>query len=332
MIATTRTAPASRRARAAAARVEPVVRTSSTSRALGGASPLAWISAGWPILSARRRRPGRPPPRRARQGRSGSPARMASAAAISPAGSNPRRTDRSPRGRDRDDLAAQQVARGEPEIRSAISPATGSRARNLSEGPGRGQPPRRGPPTMPDRPRGPGAAQRGHRSQSPRAEAQMTEPSRRSARRRRRGSDQSRSPSRPGFTAHPAGQRRAGGARGVRSSESILARRGPRCHRRASPRAGDLGALEQDRVADAGAVADPAAVSDDRRALDPRRPRPARPRPPPAPAPLTSAPSSGPADQTPSPTSGAPGSTATSPRSASRLPCRSSSRLPMSFQ
>ena len=97
VIATTRTAPASRRARAAAARVEPVVRTSSTSRALGGASPAVGVdtrraadpfsaeasadltAAAAPGQTGREPRPAPP---------------MASAAAISPAGSNPRRTDR----------------------------------------------------------------------------------------------------------------------------------------------------------------------------------------------------------------------------------------------
>ena len=55
VIATTRAAPAARRAWAQAVRVAPVVRTSSTRRTLRGAVPVAWIRGGWPIRSARRR-------------------------------------------------------------------------------------------------------------------------------------------------------------------------------------------------------------------------------------------------------------------------------------
>ena len=71
MTATTRAAPAARRAWAQAVSVAPVVSTSSTRRTLRGAVPVAWMRGGWPSRSARRRPTCRRPPRRARQGSSG---------------------------------------------------------------------------------------------------------------------------------------------------------------------------------------------------------------------------------------------------------------------
>lgn len=132
MIAAIRTAPAWRRARAQAANVAPVVRTSSIRRTLRGTSPLAWIRGGWPMRWARRLPTWRPPPFRARQGLTGNSALSARAVAISAAGSKPRIAER--RGAvGTGTIVPLSTAPGANQwMRSAISSATGSRRRNLS--------------------------------------------------------------------------------------------------------------------------------------------------------------------------------------------------------
>lgn len=109
----------------------PVVRTSSIRRALRGTSPLVWIRGGWPMRWARRLPTWRPPPRRARQVLSGSPACWARAPAISAAGSNPRKAERNGAVGTGTIVPLSRVAGASQWMRSAISSATGSRRRNL---------------------------------------------------------------------------------------------------------------------------------------------------------------------------------------------------------
>lgn len=131
-MATMRTDPASRRAWAQDERVAPVVSTSSTRRALRGTSPRVPMTGGWPMRCARRFPTWRPPPLRTRQGRSGAPRRSASAAASSPAGSNPRRNDRSRAAGTGTTVPPSRSRGASQRMRSAISSATGSRRRNFS--------------------------------------------------------------------------------------------------------------------------------------------------------------------------------------------------------
>lgn len=132
VIATTRMAPASLRARAQDERVAPVVSTSSIRRTLRGTCPRAWIRGGWPMRSARRLPTWRPPPRRMRQELSGSSVRCARAAAISAAGSKPRRAER--RGAvGTGTIVPLRIVPGTSQwMRSTIRSATGRRRRNLS--------------------------------------------------------------------------------------------------------------------------------------------------------------------------------------------------------
>jgi hypothetical protein len=111
--------------------VAPVVRTSSIRRTLRGTLPRAWIWGGWPMRWARRLPTWRPPPRRARQVLSDRPVLSASAAAISAAGSKPRRAERRGAVGTGTIVPLSRVPVASHWMRSAISSATDNRRRNL---------------------------------------------------------------------------------------------------------------------------------------------------------------------------------------------------------
>ncbi|HET7454755.1 MAG TPA: hypothetical protein VFJ76_04475 [Solirubrobacterales bacterium] len=108
-----------------------MVRTSSTSRTLRGAAPVAWIRGGCPTRSARLRPACLPLPRRSKQHSTGACSRSAKAPASSPAGSNPRRRSRTGAGGTGTTAPLNMCAGANHSIRSAIRSATGNSRRNF---------------------------------------------------------------------------------------------------------------------------------------------------------------------------------------------------------
>ena len=130
--AATLEAPASRRASAQAARVAPVVITSSTRSARSGAGETGRTRGGSASRSARRRPTCRGLCDRPRHGTSGSAVRLASAAAIASAESNPRWRRRSGAGGTGTIVPSRSSPGRRPAMRDAASSASPSREPNLS--------------------------------------------------------------------------------------------------------------------------------------------------------------------------------------------------------
>src|SRR5215210_6428412 len=124
--------PARRSALAHAARVAPVVITSSTSTATGGGGATTPIEGGLVSRSFRPRPTCRPPPRRDRQNSGGRPTIRPSARASSAAGSKPRRRRRSGEAGTGTREASSRGRGATAAIRIAIASAAGSRRRYLS--------------------------------------------------------------------------------------------------------------------------------------------------------------------------------------------------------
>ena len=316
--ATTRTAPASRSARAQAESVAPVVSTSSTSSALRGTAPGRMDPGGLPSRRARRRPTWRPDAARAPGSRVAAGGRCAPPA--------PRRSQRpgrsrepraQARGRHRHDLAAQRPGRRQP-----VDPL-----RHQRRHPQQPAELERGDEVAGDafvRRRGPGALDAGRAARS--AAAAPPPAAGRSARTgsaspagqgrphaaqsggTRPATASSRNPMPPILTARGARVVARHRDKSVRDSTT-----GPRCRRRASPRPARSAPSSRIASRQIGAGADRAALADHR----PGR-RCGLPPPTPTPAPIsagasTSAPSGSSAAHSPAATSGTPGSTCDRP-------------------